>query len=150
MAESLSLANVIESDFRLAALETASPERVFDVFKRLTLTTGRAVYGWSPDNGLYRLGTERIFIPQTRSVGDALSYIAASRHYGIYLMQNLGDSLSKPSVQRAVKRILEKQDSIRRLVIMVDDSCQVPAELRPYVARIRHSTGKRQANSNSA
>lgn len=149
MVESLSLANVIESDFKLAALETDSPDRVIEVFKRLTLTTGRAVYGWSPDNGLYRLGTERIFIPQTRSVGDALSYIAASRHYGIYLLQHLGDNMGKPSVQRAIGRILDKEDGVRRLVIMVEQRCQVPAELRGQVVRIRHSTNGQRANGST-
>ncbi len=149
MAESLSLANVIESDFRLAALETTGPDRVFDVFKRLTLTTGRAIYGWSPDNGLYRLGTERIFIPQTRSAGDALSYIAASRHYGIYLLRDLGQSLGKPSVQRAVHRILDKDDSVRRLGIMMDAHSDIPEPLRPHVARIRHNAGTQRMNGSA-
>ncbi len=149
MAESLSLAKVIESDFRLATLETANPDRVFDVFKRLTLTTGRAIYGWSPDNGLYRLGTERIFIPQTRSVGDALSYIAASRHYGIYLMQDLGNSLAKPSVQRAISRILDKEDGVRRLVVIVEEHCQIPDELVDDVVRIRHNTSRQQMNGSA-
>ncbi len=146
MVESLSLSNVIESEFRLAVLETDSPDRLFEVFKRLTLTTGRAVYGWSPDDGLYRLGTERIFIPQTRSVGDALGYIAASRHYGIYLLQNIGNSITKPSIQRALGRILSKNDNVRRLVIMLDTSFQVPEELKKDVVRIKHSVSNRQLN----
>ncbi|MEX0731932.1 MAG: hypothetical protein WED00_18340 [Aquisalimonadaceae bacterium] len=147
MVDSLSLANVIDSEFRLAVLETEQPERLFEVFKRLTLTTGRAVYGWSPNDGLYRLGTERIFIPQTRSIGDALSYIAASRHYGIYLLRDMGASLQKPSILRALDRILTKNDNTRRLVIMLDAEVGVPEDLKDFVVRIRHSVqGKELSN----
>lgn len=150
MVDSISLSNVIESDFRLAALETEQPERLFEVFKRLTLTTGRAVYGWSPDDGLYRLGTERIFIPQTRSIGDAISYIAASRHYGIYLLRDMGDALQKPSIQRALERVVNKDDSVRRLVIMLDEQVQVPEALHGHVVRIRHSVQGREINGTTS
>lgn len=146
MASSLSLANVIDSDFRLAALETQSPDRVFEVFKRLTLTTGRAVYGWSPNDGLYRLGTERIFIPQTRSIGDALGYISASRHYGIYLLRDIVPMLEKPSIMRALERINDKEDNVRRLVILLGESVTIPRELTAQVAMIRHSVPQRAAN----
>lgn len=145
MASALSLANVIDSDFRLAALQTHAPDRVFEVFKRLTLTTGRAVYGWSPDDGLYRLGTERIFIPQTRSIGDALGYISASRHYGIYLLQDVVHMLEKPSIARAMERILQKDDNVKRLVILMGESVAVPSQLEGQVAVIRHAAPERAA-----
>lgn len=146
MGKSLSLANVIDSEYRLAALETPTPDRVFEVFKRLTLTTGRAVYGWSPNDGLYRLGTERIFIPQTRSIGDALGYIAASRHYGIYLLQDITPMLAKPSIVRALERITQKDDNVRRLVILLGDPVEIPEELTPHMAVIRHTAPSQAAN----
>lgn len=146
MASSFSLANVIDSDFRIAALETHQADRVLEVFKRLTLTTGRAVYGWSPDDGLYRLGTERIFIPQTRSIGDALGYISASRHYGIYLLQDVSHLLDKPSLLRALERILQKDDNVRRLVILLGESVTLPQGLEGQIAVIRHAAPEEAAN----
>ncbi|MDN3517661.1 hypothetical protein QWY84_08575 [Aquisalimonas lutea] len=143
-----SLHKVIDSEFRLAVLETHEPDRVVEAFKRLTLTTGRAVYGWSPNDGLYRLGTERIFIPHTRSFTDALGYIAASRHYGIYLVRDFQNALDKPSVQRALQRILAKDDDVRRLVLMLGSDVTIPEELRGQLARIRHNTARR-ANGDS-
>lgn len=137
-----SLNKVIDSEFRLAILDTETPDRVVDAFKRLTLTTGRAVYGWSPNDGLYRLGTERIFIPHTRSLVDALGYVAASRHYGIYLVRDFQDGLGKPSVQRAFQRILEKDDDVRRLVLLVGTDVALPEALKGQFARIRHSPGR--------
>jgi len=139
MIDSISLANVINSEFRLAALETGQPDHLFEVFKRLTLTTGKAVYGWSPNDGLYRLGTERIFIPQTRSINDALSYIAASRHFGIYLFRELGQTLAKPNVERSLVKIHDKADNVRRLVVMMDESIELPENLDKFVVRIRHT-----------
>ena len=139
MTEALNLANVIESEHRLALLETEQPERVVEYFKRLTLTTGRAVYGWSPNDGLYRLGSERIFIPYTRTVADALSYVAASRHYGIYVLRGISDQLSKNAVKQALARILNKADDTRRLVIVLDQDVDIPEDLESSLVRIRHN-----------
>ena len=148
MTEALNLANVIESEHRLALLETEQPERVVEHFKRLTLTTGRAVYGWSPNDGLYRLGSERIFIPYTRTLPDALSYVAASRHYGIYVLRGIGDQLSKNAVKQALARILNKTDDTRRLVIVLDQDVDVPEDLESSVVRIRHNvTAARRAGT---
>ncbi len=145
-----SLHKVVDSEFRLAVLETTEPDRVVEAFKRLTLTTGRAVYGWSPNDGLYRLGTERIFIPHTRSLTDALGYVAASRHYGIYLVRDFHNALEKPSVQRAFQRILAKDDDVRRLVLMLGSEVTIPEALRGQLARIRHNTARQQGTTGSS
>jgi len=138
MSGSFNLSRVIDSEYRIAALETRAPDRILDVFKRLTLTSGRAIYGWSPDNGLYRLGSERIFIPQTRSVGDAINYIAASRHYGIYVLKDMDRALQNSSVQRGLERLLQRDDGIRRLLVMMDTQINLPEKLAGKVVRIRH------------
>lgn len=138
MSGTFNLSRIIDSDFRIAALETPSPDAILDVFKRLTLSTGRAIYGWSPENGLYRLGTERIFIPHTRSVSDAIRYVAASRHYGIYVLKDMAEALANPSIQRGLERLLQRDDSIRRLLIMMDEKITIPERLTGQVVRIRH------------
>lgn len=150
MSGSFNLSRVIDSEFRIAALETGSPDRILDVFKRLTLTSGRAIYGWSPDNGLFRLGSERIFIPQTRSVGDAINYIAASRHYGIYVLKDMDQALQNPSVQRGLERLLQRDDGIRRLLIMMDRQINLPEKLAGQVVRIRHQAGDKSAPAAAA
>ena len=141
------LQRVIDSKYRLAALETGEGSRLLSVFKRLTLTTGRAVYHWNPENGLYRLGIEHIFIPRTRVPADVLSYIAASRHYGIYLLYDFEHHLRKASVQRQLKTINQTEDDVRRLVIMVGNSVEIPDTLRRNVAMIRHNVRPHGANA---
>lgn len=143
MSGSFNLSRVIDSEYRIAALETRAPDRILDVFKRLTLTSGRAIYGWSPDNGLYRLGSERIFIPQTRSVGDAINYIAASRHYGIYVLKDMDRALQNSSVQRGLERLLQRDDGIRRLLVMMDTQIDLPEKLAGKVVRIRHQASEK-------
>ncbi|MGD8428846.1 MAG: hypothetical protein PVH31_00435 [Ectothiorhodospiraceae bacterium] len=141
------LQRVIDSRYRLAALETTEGDRILGVFKRLTLTTGRAVYHWTPENGLYRLGIEHIFIPRTRAPADVLSYIAASRHYGIYLLYGFNNALTKASLQRQLSTINSADDNVRRLVIMVGEQVDIPQTLRKDVAMIRHNVRPRVAQA---
>jgi hypothetical protein len=137
--------HVIDSNYRLAALETGESDRLVALFKRIALTTGRAVYHWLPASGLYRLGVDHILIPRTQAPADVLAYILHSRHYGIYLLQHFDEALAKNSVQRTLLEIGELDDSIRRLVIMVGDNLEMPTpELKRRTATIRHNVRPRE------
>lgn len=137
MDEKQHLEQIVDSDYRVAAIETRDAEPVVARFKRLTLTTGRAVYDWSPDNGLYRLGIEHIFIPRTRVPVDVLAYITSSRHYGIYLLRSFDEALTKPAVERQLVKLIEKQDGVRRLVLVVGDNVRLPASVAGSAALLR-------------
>ena len=139
MEEMISIDQVIDSDSRIAVVQTAEPERLLGLFKRMTLTTGRAIYDWSPDNGLYRLGIEHIFIPRTRTAADVLAYIVSSRHYGIYLLRNFTNLLGSAEAQKQLVRLAEKQDNVRRLVFVVSEEAAIPAALQPFAARVVHT-----------
>lgn len=144
MEENVSFEKLINSGLRLAVLETGDPDRIVALFKRLTLTTGQAVYDWSPDNGLYRLGIETIFIPRTRTPVDALAYVSSARHYGIYLMRGFENAVVKPSVQKMMQAIVDKDDGVRRLVIMLGQDIDVGPNLKKHCARIRHNVKSAQ------
>jgi hypothetical protein len=137
MQASQSLEQVISSDRRIALLETQEAAHYLTLFKRLTLTSGRAVYDWNPESGLYRLGIEHIFIPRTRTPADVLAYIASSRHYGVYLLRDIGTSLDTPSVQRQLLKLLEKQDGIKRLVFMLGENLALPASLSAHAVQVQ-------------
>lgn len=143
------LQRVIDSDVNIAILDTPETDRVLSLFKRLTLTTGRAVYDWTPDNGLYRLGIEHIFIPRTRAPADVIAYIAASRHYGIYLLRDFETALAKPSIQQALNTISAKDDGVRRLVILVGESLRLPDGINGRVARVRQNVKERRRTGTS-
>lgn len=145
------LQRIISSDYRMAALQTSEPERLLALFKRLTMTTGQAVYHWQPENGLYRLGAEHILIPRTRSSNEVVSYIKAAKHYGVYLMEGFEPALSRQSIQREIRTILEAEDDVRRLMLFMGDSITIPEPLRPYAAIVRQNpaaSGQAQSQHN--
>jgi len=150
MDATVTLQRVIDSDISIAVLDTPETDRLLTLFKRLTLTTGRAVYDWTPENGLYRLGIEHIFIPRTRAPADVMSYIAASRHYGIYLLRNFEAALGKPSIQQLLSTIANKDDGVRRLVMLVGEDLALPQGLNGRVARIRHNVKDRRRTGTDA
>jgi hypothetical protein len=136
MEEAASLDRIIESDWRIALVDTAAPETLMEQCKRITLTTGRAIYGWNPDNGLYRLGVNHIFIPRTRTAMDVLSYINSSRHYGIYLLGGLGDALGKPAVERQLVNLATRSDGVRRLLLITGHGEEISPALEAHAVRL--------------
>lgn len=139
------LQRVVDSSYRIGAVETAYPEKVIALFKRLTMTTGQAVYHWQPDNGLYRLGAEHILIPRTRSPNDVLSYIQAARHYGVYVLEDFEQSLQRESIQGQIEAIIRKDDDVRRLVLFLGHRVAMPERLAPHAAMIRQSASSADA-----
>ncbi len=144
------LVRVIDAGFRVGVLETDDVDRVLSAFKRLSLSTGRATYAWSRTGGLYRVGSDRAFIPSTRTLAEALGYVAASRHYGVYLFRDVGSELERPSVQRAVTKVMDREDGIRRVVLFLGDDLSIPEPLSGRVARIRHRPGRSDGASGSS
>lgn len=139
------LQRLIDSKYRVAALKTQESARLLALFKRYSLTTGQAVYDWTPGSGLYRVGVEHIFIPRTRSPADVLAYITASRHYGIYLLRGFESALAKPSIQKALCDLDNTDDSIRCLVLLIGEYPHLPAALQSRIATIRHNVRERVA-----
>lgn len=72
-----------------------------------------------------------------------LAYVSASRHYGIYLLQYFGDALARASIQRSLEVINQRDDGVRRLMIMVGNGIEVPGEIEDQVAVIRHNVRAR-------
>lgn len=139
------LQRIADSKFRIASLETQETDRMLALFKRYSLTTGKAVYDWTAQSGLYRVGVEHIFIPRTRTPMDVIAYIGASRHYGIYLLREFESELVKPSIQKSLGRLCDIDDGVRRLVLLVGEIAYIPAALRGRIATVRHHVRERQS-----
>lgn len=143
MDDALKLTQLLDSELSVAAVQGAEAQTLLGAFKRLSLTTGQAVYNWTPSNGLYRLGAEHILIPRTRQPVDVLSYVLSSRHYGVYLLHEMAEHLSKAPVQSLLKRIVAKDDGIRRLVLLLDEHVEIPAGLQEVVGIVRFTPVQR-------
>lgn len=144
------LERVLDSTYRIAALQTQETDRLIALFKRYALTTGQPVYDWTPQGGLYRIGVEHIFIPRTRTPTDVLAYIAASRHYGIYLLREFESALAKPSIQNTLCSLSDINDGIRRLVLLMGTYPQLPPVLQGRIATIRHNVRERPSASQAS
>jgi hypothetical protein len=129
---------LVDSNFRLAAIETRDKARIIGLFRALSRATGKAVYCWSAEEGLYRLDAEHVSIPQTRRLAGALDYIESSIHYGIYLLPGINAPLRQPEITNAVRRAATGSDRVQRLVVMVDKALELPTALAPVTARLRH------------
>ncbi|MDN5870028.1 MAG: hypothetical protein L0H73_04835 [Nitrococcus sp.] len=133
------LQQVIDSSYRVATLKTQETDRLLGLFKRYSLMSGQAVYHWTAQSGLYRVGVEHILIPRTRTPADVLAYIAASRHYGIYLLQGFEPALAKPSIQKTVDGLCDADDAIQRLVLLIGEYWYIPTALQGRIATVRHN-----------
>lgn len=144
------LQQIIDSTNRIAALKTQETDRLLALFKRYSLTTGQAVYDWTSQSGLYRIGVEHIFIPHTRTPADVLAYIAASRHYGIYLLREFEPALTKPSIQGRLCSLCDIDDGIRRLVLLIGAYSHLPEALQGRITAVRHNVREPHAPAATA
>ncbi|MCO6440009.1 MAG: hypothetical protein J5I81_02745 [Nitrococcus mobilis] len=140
------LQQIIDSTKRIAALKTQETDRLLALFKRYSLTTGQAVYDWTSQSGLYRIGVEHIFIPRTRTPADVLAYIGASRHYGIYLLREFEPALTKPSIQSRLCSLCDIDDGIRRLVLLIGAYSHLPAALQDRITMVCHNVRERHVS----
>jgi len=133
---------LIESGYAIGTIETHARERVEKIFKRYELTSDQAIYAWSPERGLYRVGWEYIRIPKTEPLAAALDFIACTIHFGIYVFYGAGQALRRPEIIARLRSFAQSQIKIRRMVIFVDEEIpQIPG-LRSMVVQLRHDVRK--------
>jgi hypothetical protein len=128
----------LESNLRLVALESPHLQRIIDLFKKLTQQTGQAIYAWHADQGLYRLGIEHIIIPRTKKPQHAIEYIRSSRHFGVYLLNHFDAELQDASLSERLLSILSADQSALRLIIILDETVELPRALWPVTIQVRH------------
>jgi hypothetical protein len=134
---------LIDSGYPIGTIETHSRERIEKIFKRHELTSDQAVYAWSSDRGLYRIGWEYIRIPKTERIETALDFIACTIHFGVYVFYGAGIELERPEIVERLRSFAQSQIRIRRMVIFVDENIPPIPSLRHMVMQLRH--GVREA-----
>ncbi|MDZ7810067.1 MAG: hypothetical protein U5L11_07775 [Arhodomonas sp.] len=140
---------VLESGYRLARIETGQPERLVAVFRRLPQESGRSVYHWRPGCGLSRLAVEPILIPRTQTPPDAIAYIRASRHPGVYLLEGFGGALERPSIAGQLAEFATGEEVAGVLILLIGEYLPLPEALRPQVATIRQNPRPSRRNGTS-
>jgi hypothetical protein len=128
---------LINSDTRLAVVDTSEHDRVAEWLRKLSTTTGRASYVWTADHGLRRIAIEHIPIPNTRRPLDVLEHILSSHHFGIYLLNDFQAGLSDPKVCARLEQQMNNTASARKLVLLLGAQHKLPTRL---AARVEHIT----------
>lgn len=132
------IARLTESRFPLVYLESTEQDVLLSLFRELSRGSGKAIYQWNREDGMYRLDAGHIVIPRTQKPDNVLEYIQSSKHYGIYLLRNLGADIEQRVVADHLKRIAAAYNERPKMVILIDSGLNIPADLRPSVAHIRH------------
>ena len=143
MAQRQPIEQRVQADFRLIAIETTTPERVMEMFRSFSQRTGKAVYHWTAEEGMFRLGGfEHIIIPHTRHPADVLDYIASNNLYGVYLLRRVMAALEDKCCIAGLRRIAALQDGTSRLVVLLDEKITLPPELQNLSAHVKHGLRK--------
>lgn len=127
---------LINSDTRLALVETGEHDRVVEWLRKLFSTTGRASYVWTAEHGLRRIAIEHILIPGTQRPLEVLEYILASHHYGIYLLRDFHAALSDPQICARLEQQMADTGSVRKLVLLLGEHLKLPTRLATRMDQI--------------
>lgn len=133
------LERILDGKHRLVSMESYDVERVLEVLGRLSRQSSKALYLWSPREGMRRLGAAHIAIPGTGTPRGLLQHIAESRHFGVYVLRGFNEALEDPSNQLLLKQIAEDEAS-PKVVMLLGEQVLVPQALKPLTLRSRHQT----------
>lgn len=128
-----------EQRYPLVYFETLRSAHVTDMFKSLSLATSKAIYHWTVDNGLYRMDASHIMIPRSQSPRHLLELINGTPHFGVYLLSDFGEALKEQHNIDLLKKIIAGYSNNPKMIIMTGNEMNIPAELRPSTAHIRHA-----------
>lgn len=128
---------LINSDTRLAVVETCEHDRIAEWLRKLFTKTGKASYIWTEEQGLKRIAIEHILIPNTKRPLDVMEHILSSNHFGIYLLRDFQAGLSDPKVCARLEKQITDTASIRKLVMLLGAHHKLPTRL---VTRTEHIT----------
>jgi hypothetical protein len=128
-----------EQRYPLVYFETLRSAHVTEMFKSLSLATSKAIYHWTPDSGLYRMDASHIMIPRSQSPRHLLELIQGTPHFGVYLLSDFGEAVNEQPIIDLIKKIIAGYSDNPKMIVMMGKDMNIPAELRPSVAHIRHT-----------
>ena len=133
------LENILDGKHRLVSMESYDVERVLEVLGRLGRRSSKALYLWSPQEGMRRLGAGHIVVPGTDTPKGLLQHIAESRHFGVYVLREFNDALQDKANQVVLKKIAGDEIS-PKVIMLLGEQVLLPDSLKPLTLRSRHQT----------
>lgn len=130
------LEKILESKYRLVAIETYDTDRVHDLFVQLSRFSNKAYYVATPDDGMHRIGASHIQIPRTSTPKEQLEHINKNKHYGLYILRDYSDVIQEKGNIELLKEIGTSRDP--KCVVILSEYVDLPRELKPYTMRSKH------------
>jgi hypothetical protein len=130
------LEKILESKYRLMCIESYDTERVLDLFLQLSRFSNKAFYLGTPNEGMSRIGASHITIPRTQTVKEQLDHIESSKHYGVFIIRDIGEELENNKNINILKNIATGDTP--KVVILLSEYLDVPRQLKPYILRSKH------------
>ena len=130
------LEKILESKYRLISIESYDTERVLDLFLQLSRFSSKAFYLANPNEGMSRMGASHITIPRTQTVKEQLEHIESSKHYGVFIIRDIGDELEDSKNIKLLKEIAT--GNTPKVVILMSEYLDIPRQLKPYILRSKH------------
>jgi AAA+ superfamily predicted ATPase len=118
----------------LIVVETIETARVEELFRRLTVRTGRPLFRWALATGLQALeppGTVSLCQKPT----DLLQHVLQTRAAALYLMLDLQRVFDDPVVLSQLQEIAARREEVPHTLVLVGAEITVPNELRSFTAR---------------
>lgn len=119
----------------LILVETTEVSRVEELFRRLTVRTGRPLFRWALATGLQALEPPNSSIAPCRKPLDMLQHILMMKAAGLYLVLDLHRLFDDPVVLSHVHEIAARHDKTPHTIVMVGTEVDVPSELKSFTAR---------------
>lgn len=129
--------DLMTSSARLLVVHTPSAQAVLKEFRRVARLTGKSIYRYSEEIGIYSLKDGDFIVPGSKRLPDALRYIQQSMHYGIYLLDDIAASLRQPNLG-LLRQLARARAGNDRKVILIGTDLRIPALLSESVMQFTH------------
>lgn len=134
------LEQMLESGYRIVAIETYDTDRVSDLFTQLSRFSNKAYYLSSPGTSMYRIGASHIAIPRTQDPKDLLEHIDGSQHFGVFILRDFNSALADKENLKLLSKIAT--GDVDKVVLLLSESIDLPKPLKPYTLRSKHQMKK--------
>lgn len=118
---------IVESERNIIAIETPRVDELLAQFRHFALRSGNSIYAWSEADGLQSLREGDVSVPGAARLQDALRYVGASLHFGVYVFRGVTAMLRFSPVRMQVLALLRQiarskpgSATVRKLVLIED------------------------------
>jgi len=128
-----------EQNYPIVYFETLRSVHIVELFKNLSLASSKAIYHWQPETGMYRMDAKHIMIPRSIEPTDLLNTINSMAHFGVFVLSNFDKHIQDRQVVELLKKTATMHSVNPKMVILLGSKMEIPSDLRPSVAHIRHT-----------